>query len=356
MLPGAMAMAATRQVDYPQTEYLQTEYPQARGPQPQPIQPSTHFDALFRQPGDASTPHSQTRLMPPVDADYRMAPPPGTAGDQGRRGSFEAGPGAGYQGGAPNERQYPPGAGAPPGEDEEWYDDEPSGVRKPIVWGTVGAVLAAGAVILGLLYLGNHNNTAAANSAASSPAATSAATGSPSPSVGDINLPPGMSSASASASASASSSAATGDTNLPLTIGSTGKYVTYVQNRLRQLHYYHGAATGQYDQATAQAVIQFQAAAQVNGDPAGTVGRSTLTALIAAGTRPNLRPGSNDSGDVKRLQEALNSAQNAGLQVNGRYDAATAEAVQRYQSSVGAPQTGTANGQTWAALQSGSVA
>lgn len=340
MIPGAMAMAATQQVPYPQA--------------PAPGQPGSDFDALFRQPEGVVTPHHQTQLLPPVEADYRMAPP-GAAGaglpsGQSERGPFQAA--AGYQGGDYLPGAYPPGtAGAPA--DDEWDEDEEPTIRKPVLLGTIGAVVAASAVILGLLYIGSHNNAASAN--ATTTGTANAVVGTPSASVGDINLPAvNATSASPSASASASQSAA-GNTNLPLTPGSSGKYVTYVQERLRQLRFYHGPVNGQYDTATAQAVIQFQGAAHVNGDPAGTVDRPTLTALIAAGSKPNLRPGVNDAGDTKRLQNALNTAENAGLQVNGRYDAATAAAVARYQGSVGVPPTGSMNAQTWAALQSGSV-
>jgi peptidoglycan hydrolase-like protein with peptidoglycan-binding domain len=145
-----------------------------------------------------------------------------------------------------------------------------------------------------------------------------------------------------------------GGTTLPLSLGSTGQYVHYVQTRLHQLGDYHGEITGQYDQATAQAVTDFQGKAGVTADPAGTVGRSTLTAMIAAGSQPNLKFGQR-SGDVRRLQEALNAAENAGLTVNGKFDAATFAAVRGYQQQVGVNQTGTANQQTWAALQSGRI-
>lgn len=339
MIPGAMAMAATQQVPYPQTPFPQT--PSAA---PQPGQPGSDFDALFRQPEGVVTPHHQTQLLPPVEADYRMAPP-GAAGGRGERGPFQAA--SSYENGG-----YPPGSAGAPAE-EEWDEDDEPAIRKPVLLGTIGAVVAASAVILGLLYIGSHNNAASAN--ATTTGTANAVVGTPSASVGDINLPAvGASSASPSASASASQSAS-GNTSLPLTPGSSGKYVTYVQERLRQLRIYHGPVNGQYDTATAQAVVQFQGTAHVNGDPAGTVGRSTFTALIAAGTKPNLRPGVNDAGDVKRLQNALNSAENAGLQASGRYDAATAAAVARYQTSVGVPPTGSMNAQTWAALQSGSV-
>lgn len=229
-------------------------------------------------------------------------------------------------------------------------------MRKPVLWGTIGAVVAASAVILGLLYVGSQNtgNAAGAGSTASS---TPSAVVSTQTTVGSVALTPGSAAPSPSASASPSPSASmqgNGGTTLPLSLGSTGTYVHYVQTRLRQLGYYHGDITGQYDQATAQAVISFQAKAQVTGDPSGTVGRSTITALIAAGSQPNLHVGQR-SGDVKRLQEALNSAEGAGLNVSGRYDQATFLAVAGYQTRVGVAPTGTMNAQTWAALQSGSI-
>jgi peptidoglycan hydrolase-like protein with peptidoglycan-binding domain len=283
-----------------------------------------------------------------------MAPPGAAAGGRSERGPFQAASNQGgdYPPGSASSGAYPPGSAGTPGE-EEWDEDDEPTIRKPVLLGTIGAVVAASAVILGLLYIGSHNNAASAN--ATTTGTANAIAGTPSASVGDINLPAvSASSASPSASASASPSAS-GNTNLPLTLGSSGKYVTYVQERLRQLRIYHGQVNGQYDTATAQAVVQFQGTAHVNGDSAGTVGRSTLTALIAAGSKPNLRPGVNDAGDTKRLQNALNTAENAGLQVNGRYDAATAEAVASYQTSVGVPPTGFMNAQTWAALQSGSV-
>ena len=354
MIPGAMAMAATQQVPYPQGAYPQAPGLPAPVPHAQaPGQPGSDFDALFRQPEGVVTPHHQTQLLPPVEADYRMAPPGaagGPAGARPERGPFQAA--SAYQGGDYPPGAYPPGSAGGPGE-EDWDEDDEPAIRKPVLLGTIGAVVAASAVILALLYIGSHNNAASAT--ATTTGTANAVVGTPSASVGDINLP-AVSATSASPSASASASqSASANSNLPLTAGSVGKYVTYVQERLRQLRFYRGPVNGQYDTATAQAVVQFQGAAHVNGDPAGTVDRPTLTALIAAGTRPNLRPGINDGGDVKRLQNALNTAQNAGLQVNGHYDAATAAAVARYQTSVGVAPTGIMNAQTWAALQSGSV-
>lgn len=316
--------------------------------------PESAFESLFRQPEGQVNPHSLTQMIPPVEADYRM-PPPGSAqfdafGPAPERTTVLPSHLGGAYPPAPGDGAYPPGGGEEP---EDW-DDEP-GVRKPVLWGTIGAVVAASAVILGLLYIGSHNNNA--NAATGSTASSSPGVSTTQATVGSVNLAPGSASASPSPSSSPSPSAsmpANGGTTLPLTLGSTGSYVHYVQARLQQLGYYHGPVNDQFDQATAQAVTSFQGRAQVTGDPAGTVGRSTLTALIAAGSQPDLHLGQR-SGDVKRLQDALNVAEHAGLNVSGRYDAATALAVERYQSQVGVRGTGMMNAQTWAALQSGTV-
>jgi peptidoglycan hydrolase-like protein with peptidoglycan-binding domain len=333
------------------TSVQQGAFPTAPAHRPTHAQPpESAFESLFRQPEGQINPHSLTQMIPPVEADYRM-PPPGSQQFDAFGAAPEkttvlpSHPGAGA---------YPPGPGGDPADD--WNNDEP-GMRKPVLWGTIGAVVAAAAVILGLLYVGSHNNgsAAAGNTTSSSP--TPAATASAQATVGSVDLAPGSASPSPPASASPSPSPSmqgNGNTNLPLSLGSTGMYVHYVQTRLHQLGYYHGDITGQYDQATAQAVVAFQAKAQVTGDPAGTVGRSTLTALIAAGSQPNLHLGQR-SGDVKRLQEALNSAENAGLTASGKYDEATAAAVARYQLQSGLAPTGNANAQTWAALQSGTI-
>ncbi|MBS2963278.1 peptidoglycan-binding protein [Actinocrinis puniceicyclus] len=332
----AVAAAATQQVSFPA---------QAAGAHARPTESA--FESLFRQPEGQINPHSLTQLIPPVDADYRM-PPPGAqpvdpfGGTPERTTVLPAHPG----------RPLPP-AGLRDSEDEVW-DDEP-GLRKPVLWGTVGAVVAASAVILGLLYIGSHNNGAAAAAGTSTSSPTSAV--SAQSSVGSVDLAPGSAAASPSPSPSPSASAsaqATGGTTLPLSLGSTGSYVRYVQSRLHQLGYYHGQITGQYDQVTAQAVVSFQARARVSADPSGTVGRPTLTALIAAGSQPNLHLGER-SGDVRRLQQALNSAESAGLNISGRYDQSTFLAVASYQSRVGLQPTGSMNAQTWAALQSGTI-
>jgi peptidoglycan hydrolase-like protein with peptidoglycan-binding domain len=352
---GAVAATALQQSAMQQLPSYQPQaYPTEPAHRPTHAQPpESDFESLFRPADGQVSAYSHTQLIPPVEADYRMPPPSGTQ---------SVGPYA-FDGAGAEPTQlvhpqsgdlYPPG----PGSDEvpEWDDEEPRGVRKPVVWATLAAVVAASAVILGLLYIGSHNNNAAgAGNGAPTNAPTTAAPATPT--VGSVNLAPGSASPSPSASPSASPSPSVtqGGTTLPLSLGSTGQYVHYVQTRLHQLGYYQGDINSQYDQATAQAVLNFQAKAGVTGDPAATVGQSTLTALLAAGSKPDLRLGQR-SGDVKRLQESLNAAENAGLTISGKFDAETFAAVRHYQQQVGVEQTGSMNGQTWTALQSGHVA
>jgi peptidoglycan hydrolase-like protein with peptidoglycan-binding domain len=208
-------------------------------------------------------------------------------------------------------------------------------------------------IILGLLYLGG--GSGGGSPAASTNNSATAGAGSASPTIGAVTLPSASLSPSASPSPSPSPSP-TGNSTLPLSQGSSGNLVTYVQQRLNQLGYYQGQTTGEYDGTTAEAVVEFQSAAHVTADPAGTVGSSTLTAIIAAGSQPVLKAGHGGStADVERLQEALNVADNAGLTVNGSYNAQTTTAVAAYQSAVGIQPTGAMDTQTWQALQTGTL-
>lgn len=62
-----------------------------------------------------------------------------------------------------------------------------------------------------------------------------------------------------------------------LKYGSKGKYVKYVQDRLRTLHYAPGKSDGKYGKDLRYAVLAFQ---KVNGiSPNGTVGKQTWAAL-----------------------------------------------------------------------------
>jgi peptidoglycan hydrolase-like protein with peptidoglycan-binding domain len=295
-----------------------------------PTQPPVEFDSLFRSEDGTPGLHGQTQLLPPVVAtDYRMAPP----------GGAQRPPGAGHGGSG---------------------GDEPR-TNRPVVIATVGAVLVAAGVIIGLLYLGNQNTSATASGSSVATAKPANAAGSQAPGV--IQLPSeaatvapstaAPSTAASSAAASAGSAAFSGD-GLPLGPGSSGSWVRWVQQRLQQLGYYHGSISGDYDQATALAVQRFQGSAGVTGDPAGTVGQHTQVALAAAGSTPNLRLGSRSS-QVARLDEALDLAQGGNLS-GDRYSMQTAAAVAQYQQSVGLRATGQVDAATWAKLQTGTLA
>jgi peptidoglycan hydrolase-like protein with peptidoglycan-binding domain len=284
-----------------------------------PVAPPSEFDSLFRTPDGTPGLHGQTQVLPPVvEADYRMQPP----------------------GGGP----LPPGPGEP---------DEPR-TNRTVVIATIGAVVVAAGVILGLLYLGNQGNGTAAGGTTTQAGAVNA---SASQTPGVISVPTNGASPSptpASSSAAATTQAAFHGDSLPLGPGSQGSLVKWVQQKLKQLGYYHGTVTGTFDEATALAVQQFQAAAGVTGDPASTVGRHTRLALVAAGSTPALRPGEK-SPDVSRLNQSLDYAEGASLS-GSRYTMTTAEAVAFYQQSVGLPPTGMMDAATWAKLQTGTLA
>jgi peptidoglycan hydrolase-like protein with peptidoglycan-binding domain len=299
------------------------------GPEPTQALGATpsDFDAYFRTEDGTPGLHGQTQLLPPVLDDYQ-APAPQT------------GP------------RTPPGGHGHGGRGNGDGDGPRS--NRPLLL-VAGAVVVVAAVILGLLYLGNQStgsNTASGTS--TTPAATAAA----SQSAGVLQVPTdGASIAPTTAAPSTTSAAATGQfsgDNLPLGPGSSGEWVKWVQEKLSALGYYHGQASGSFDQATALAVQQFQAAARVTGDAASTVGMHTIVALAAAGSTPNLHLGSRSS-DVSRLNTALSYATGSHLS-GSRYTMSTAEAVARYQSAVGLTPNGQVDAATWAKLQDGTLA
>jgi peptidoglycan hydrolase-like protein with peptidoglycan-binding domain len=149
-----------------------------------------------------------------------------------------------------------------------------------------------------------------------------------------------------------------------LRLGDTGAEVKWLQNRLKQLNFYDGDATGTFDQATAAAVVAFQAHAHT-ADPSGVVARSTKTALIAAGAKPKMSiltadPGGKKKGaptpdDVKRLQRALSVALSQDVKASGNYDMATVGAVMQYEAAVGLGPDGMVGDRVWGALQQGKL-
>ncbi len=252
-------------------------------------------------------------------------------------GATSAGAGGGYPPGAPPGAGYPAagyaGMGGPPA-------GRVRARRSPWFWVAILAVPALAIAVLGWVLTAQHSAPAAATvpPPASQPTPVASAT-------------PSQQAPTPSASASAPTTA----TGL-LRPGSQGLAVKQVQDRLNELGLFDGTSDGVYGQDTAQAVMQFQSQAEVTGDPAGVVGAHTLEALTAAGSTPAL--GDGDRGrpkDVRRLQGALSVALGVPLARTGKYDAATAQAVQQYQLSRQlSPDTpGVMDDGTWAALQRG---
>jgi peptidoglycan hydrolase-like protein with peptidoglycan-binding domain len=285
------------------------------------------FDGLFRNEDGSPGAHGQTQLLPPVvEADYRMQ--------------------------APGAAQQPPGGPAGPREPAE---EEPRSNR-PVILATVGAVVVATGVILGLLYLGNQGTSGGPASSGTAVAAGPTGAGSASQSSGVISLPTDGATLGPTATAPSTAADAGGfhGDSLPLGPGSSGSEVKWVQERLKSLGYYHGSTDGDFDQATALAVQGFQGAAGVTGDAASTVGLHTIVALESAGSTPNLRQGNRNSS-VARLNAALAYATGKHL-TGSRYTEATAAAVAEYQQAVGLQPTGQVTAATWAKLQDGTLA
>ena len=329
--PGAEAPVAPAGAE--STQYYATplyeEAPHYPAPAAQPGTPS-EFDGFFRSEDGSPSPHAHTQLLPPVQADYRMDPPGGS--------------------------RIPPSM--PDFPDDE--DDEDARHHRLLMYGTLGAVLLASAVILGMLFLGGGAGPVSAASGLPTTGATQSAGSTSGTEAGNVVVPTqsgGTLATSAAPSTAPASSAAAGGfsgDSLPLGPGSQGTEVKYVQQRLKELGYYNGSISGTFDQATALAVQQFQAAAGVTGDAASTVGQHTLVALIAAGSTPNLHTGSRSSS-VTRLNEALNEALGSHLTGSSRYTATTMAEVMRYQVEVGLTPSGQVDAATWAKLQSGAL-
>lgn len=298
------------------------------GPEPTQMLGATpvEFDGYFRNEDGSPGAHGQTQVLPPVvEADYRMQPPGTTA--------------------------QPPGGYGPDGDDDE---DEPRSNR-PVILATVGAVVVAAGLILGLLYLGNQGTSGSPSAASGTSAAPTVSAGAAQG--GKISVPTDGATLGPTAPASTANPDTAGafhGDSLPLGPGSSGAWVKWVQERLKQLGYYDGSATGSYDQATALAVQRFQAKAGVTGDAASTVGLHTIVALEAAGDTPPLHVNSKGSA-VSRLNAALTYA--TGIHLSGsRYTMGTAAAVFRYQQAVGLQPTGQVDAATWAKLQDGTLA
>ena len=156
--------------------------------------------------------------------------------------------------------------------------------------------------------------------------------------------------------------------NRTLRPGYTGADVTSVQRRLKELGWLSGNASGTYDTATVTAVVAFQRAAGLQAD--GLCGKKTVSRLFAADApragsatptpAPTATPNyrilelGSSGNDVRALQTRL-KALGYTVNVNGRYDEATRDAVGLFQKRNGLYVDGVAGAKTQAALFSDSA-
>ena len=133
-------------------------------------------------------------------------------------------------------------------------------------------------------------------------------------------------------------------------IGSTGALVKTIQCLLKNKGLYGGAVDGVYDSEVGVAVRKYRVS---RGLTSGTTmtGR-TWVALLSQGTTPLMKVGS-ASPAVRRLQRALNAADQAGLTVTGVFNRRTMALVKRYQSDHRRSATGVVTTGVWRLLQSG---
>ncbi len=134
--------------------------------------------------------------------------------------------------------------------------------------------------------------------------------------------------------------------------GQSGDDVAAMQRRLQELGYYTGPITGEYDAATATAVMAFQTSRNIDAD--GAAGPETLNAMYDDDytvTYTALREG--DSGQkVRTLQQALYELGYYTGGVDGRYGSGTTDAVVAFQTRNGIPVTGYADEGTLEVLYS----
>ena len=151
-----------------------------------------------------------------------------------------------------------------------------------------------------------------------------------------------------------------------LSLGSGGQAVVNLQNRLAVLGYYTGAATGYYDNATADAVRLFEsaygrtptgiatAALQQYLFSEGAIAHVTATPTAAAQVYATLQKG--DKGDeVVRLQERLTELGYLSGTVDGYYGEGTQQAVKYFEAAYGRTPTGIATNELQINLYSSSA-
>jgi hypothetical protein len=132
--------------------------------------------------------------------------------------------------------------------------------------------------------------------------------------------------------------------------GDRGTRVRIAQCLLRALGHYRGEVGGSYGEETYRAVREFQRARGLRAT--GRVEASTWTALLAAGSRPVLKRGS-EGPDVRRVQRALTAAMPGAVPVRGHFGPGTVAKLARYQATRGLRVSGVVTPGTWHALRTG---
>ena len=156
-------------------------------------------------------------------------------------------------------------------------------------------------------------------------------------------------SSSSSSKESKATAAPTVSENTYLEHGKSGKQVKNMQNRLIELGWLSGSASGTYDDATEAAVIAFQKKAKLWAD--GKAGPKTLEALYsssapssskpASGSGETLERGSTGS-EVKKLQNRLKDLGYLDGSVDGDFGEKTEAAVIAFQQNNGLTADGKA--------------
>lgn len=161
---------------------------------------------------------------------------------------------------------------------------------------------------------------------------------------------------STSTSTSTSSSYTNGRTDVYLQLGSSGKQVKILQNRLIVLGYLTGTADGDYSETTYAAVMAFQKRNSIYAD--GVAGPTTLTKLYSSSAKKaaavvanlgSLKEGANGSA-VRSLQQSLKTLGYYTGSVDGDYGAGTVAAVTAFQAANGLTADGIAGKATQNAI------
>jgi len=159
----------------------------------------------------------------------------------------------------------------------------------------------------------------------------------------------GSGSGSASSTGSnISSSYTNGETDIYLRLGSSGKQVKIMQNRLIVLGYLTGTADGEFDASTEEAVKAFQDRNNIFDD--GVAGPTTLTKLYSSSARSassavahlgSLSQGAQGNA-VRSLQKDLRTLGYYNGSVDGDYGSGTVAAVTAFQRANGLKADGIA--------------